>query len=807
MDADHLLQQLRELSLEEGRQLLLEHAAGVSDHAAFGVLLADEALKELYTPFLSLKLAEHLIFFGEHFQHLSSHALGLKAKGDALYQIGHFQAAIACLDCAGDEFLRLGDEGNWARSRISWIVSSASLGSIQDALHQAAQARDAFLRLGEYYWACVIDHNTAMIYDNLGRYQDAYQLYERMLDIYPTVTDQRETSLMRSIALAQMNQAIHIAWFGDFERAYHLQQQARANLLALQETSLVIYSEIHLADLNYTQGSFGSALRGYYQAIDRLAESNIDDPSLLAELKYCIAHCLIKLHRPQEASLLANAAVEMYRKTGKSLNTGLALREYASTLLASGRSMEALDALDEASTLFQQHSFDHYMLLTRLQRAEFLLVMGFDIEAYHQARLIRTYFETQRLVAYAARANLVMQRTLIAIAQKLDSDEGNKRRNILLRKAATLCNTALSQARQHNLQEEIYQCHHMLGNIYELQALPAQATEHYHAAIAQIEHMLDDLAYDLSSAFLHTTWRVYEDMISVCLQQSQHEQAFGYLEQARSMALRQYLHRPIQFQGQSTLQESTDSPLQMHHATTMRIQQELKNWQEQYRYYTASLASIDTSVSTTVDGEIIQSELRRCEAKIGELFERLHFYQEEALPALLEKDFEKGRANTPVQPVSIDQLRQMLLPDQLLLAYFLHNSTLVIFGITAERSITYEIANGVTQLEHWLPFFHAHLQPGGWPDTKYPPQQAIRRLLKKLYDLLIAPAAALLPPSSGQLTIVPYGLLHKLPFHALYDGSHFLIENFEINYLPASNLLLHFQPASRQSHSCHVFPA
>jgi CHAT domain-containing protein len=63
--------------------------------------------------------------------------------------------------------------------------------------------------------------------------------------------------------------------------------------------------------------------------------------------------------------------------------------------------------------------------------------------------------------------------------------------------------------------------------------------------------------------------------------------------------------------------------------------------------------------------------------------------------------------------------------------------------------------------------------------------------LNKLYDLLVAPVASQLPPSPGSLTVVPYGPLHKLPFHALYDGSHFLIEDFQVNYLPASSILIH----------------
>src|SRR5258706_4617558 len=93
MDTHLFLQRLRDLPLEEGRVYIQEHLDELSDHAAIGELLAEEALRVLYTPFLSLKLAELLIFYGSSTGHLSSHALGLKAKGDALVQIGHNEEA------------------------------------------------------------------------------------------------------------------------------------------------------------------------------------------------------------------------------------------------------------------------------------------------------------------------------------------------------------------------------------------------------------------------------------------------------------------------------------------------------------------------------------------------------------------------------------------------------------------------------------------------------------------------------------------------------------------------------------------
>ena len=141
MDTALFLQHLRDISLEEGRAYIQSHISELADHHAIGELLADEALKQLYDPFPSLKLAELLIFFGEITQDVYSHALGLKAKGDALTQISHYQAAMESLDAAGEEFLLLDDTMNWARSRISWMIASAWLGSVNEAIQAAARAR------------------------------------------------------------------------------------------------------------------------------------------------------------------------------------------------------------------------------------------------------------------------------------------------------------------------------------------------------------------------------------------------------------------------------------------------------------------------------------------------------------------------------------------------------------------------------------------------------------------------------------------------------------------------------------------
>jgi CHAT domain-containing protein len=788
MDRELFLQYLRDHSLEEGRAYIQEHITELSDHKTIGEWLADEALHLLYTPFLSLKIAELLIFFGACSSHLLSHALGLKAKGDALVQIGHYDAALVSLDVAGEEFLSLGDKGNWARSRISWVSSAGYLGRIDDALQATEQACIVFSQLGELYWVGVINNNAALVYEFIGRYQDAIKLHEHMLAIFSTVTDQDEIAIQRSIAITQINLARNVSWLGDLERAYALLQQAHASFTALKETALANLVEYELANLDYIQGYYGSALRHYYQARDCMLEENLDNPVFLSELKLYVANCLIKLNRTQEACLVSEEAVKTYRQSGISLNTSNALSEHARALVAANRLKEAIGILDEAWELFTHSGFEPYAFATRLQQAEIFLQMEAFAPAYAQAQEVKRYYDAQGLVIRSIQANLLMSSALITNARQPAILQQKEQQTPLLQEAMLLCRQVISQARQHNLQGEIYKSHYLLGGIFALQNNFTKAAKHYGAAIAQIERILDDLVYDLSPSFLHTAWAVYEDMIALRLQQSRPEMAFYYLEQARSMALRQHLSRSGAALQKDERAGNAISP------TVLRTQYELRDWQEQHRKYSTLLAEIDPSLSPELNRDIIVTELKRCEEKLNELFERLYLYEAitpQRSPApRSRKAVHSGQVAHRVQRIDIAQVRQHLSADHLLLSYYMHRGKLVIFAITAGDLMVHELPDGQTELEHLLLILHANFQAQGWFGASGS-QKTIRRLLKKLYDLLITPVASLLPSSSGYLTIVPYDSLHKLPFHALYDGSRFLIEDYQINYLPASSLLTH----------------
>jgi CHAT domain-containing protein len=70
-----------------------------------------------------------------------------------------------------------------------------------------------------------------------------------------------------------------------------------------------------------------------------------------------------------------------------------------------------------------------------------------------------------------------------------------------------------------------------------------------------------------------------------------------------------------------------------------------------------------------------------------------------------------------------------------------------------------------------------------------PLMRATQAHFQALYQALIAPIEHLLV--AQHLIVVPYGPLHSLPFHALFDGKHYLIDKFTICYEPSASIFVH----------------
>src|SRR5262249_49420002 len=61
------------------------------------------------------------------------------------------------------------------------------------------------------------------------------------------------------------------------------------------------------------------------------------------------------------------------------------------------------------------------------------------------------------------------------------------------------------------------------------------------------------------------------------------------------------------------------------------------------------------------------------------------------------------------------------------------------------------------------------------------------QLMNHFYRELVLPIMPLMETSG--LIIVPHGVLHRIPFHAFFDGEHFLTDLFDISYAPSGSVL------------------
>ena len=85
------LQTLHDLPLEEGKAYLQASLSEGYEANTIGAWLEREALDKLYTPFVSLKIAELLIFLGEHVSNPLCMRLASKQRAMPSYKSSTFK--------------------------------------------------------------------------------------------------------------------------------------------------------------------------------------------------------------------------------------------------------------------------------------------------------------------------------------------------------------------------------------------------------------------------------------------------------------------------------------------------------------------------------------------------------------------------------------------------------------------------------------------------------------------------------------------------------------------------------------------
>ena len=278
------------------------------------------------------------------------------------------------------------------------------------------------------------------------------------------------------------------------------------------------------------------------------------------------------------------------------------------------------------------------------------------------------------------------------------------------------------------------------GRIAEVEGQSASAIDYYRRAIDIIEQQRSTIDTEVSKiGFAGDKQIVYSRIISALFEKAQYEEAFEYAERAKSRALVDILAARDHFSLTVGDTDQTNALIAELKAveTEAQVQDDTR---------TADQASRQRAV--LVD---IKENLRNTDPEIASLIS--------------------------VTPPDVQEIQKLLPPGETLLEYYGAGEKWFAFVVTRE-GVTGVPLDG-TGLDQAVERFREQIMVTD--SNKY--QTEGRRLYKRLFQP-IAPMIA-----SGNLTVVPHGALHYLPFNALQRQDQFLIDRHHIRILPSAGVM------------------
>ena len=296
-----------------------------------------------------------------------------------------------------------------------------------------------------------------------------------------------------------------------------------------------------------------------------------------------------------------------------------------------------------------------------------------------------------------------------------------------------------------------------------------KAEGYFRKALAVTETLRTNLHSRINRAvFVQNKVQVYQDFAVFLDEQGRTDEAFQFVEQARSRSLADLLY---------TTQQEREA--RKGDAATQVIEAER-------RRRAISVALTESAPDANdVPGVYRRRDLETAYREADSLYQ--------TNLDLLPGNSSFGALLT-MRPISAEEARKILNPDEAMLMYSLRNRSLpgapeelTAYVITHDSLHTVALSVQRVLLDETIHFFRDQIAD---PQRRAPWQPTSRRL----YNQLVAPLLPYLPPSVNHLHIVPEGTLYYLPFAALQDSvGNFLVERFTISESPSASVLKIFR--------------
>ncbi len=675
-------------------------------------------------------------------------AQSLRATGHVLYVTGKYNQALARYETALTLFERLGREVDVGRTLSSSLHTLIYLGRYEQAYAWAQKAREIFrkqrdrLRLGR------LDCNIGNILYRQDRLREALTFYKRAHDVL------RRSGEPSDIAVVLCNLAVCRIGLNQFEPALHTYREARDYCERHGMPLLVAEADYNIAYLHYLRGEYARAISLYQGAYAGCKEN--DDRYHMALCDLDQSEMYLELNLSEEGARLARQAFDGFQALGMSYEGAKALTNLAIAASHQGKASDALELFSSARELFVRERNEAWPALIDLYQALLLYREGRYRRAQSLCKAAFRFFSRSPLTGKAALCELLLARLHLQAGRP--------------RAARQTCVAALESIERAGSPNLDYQAHFTLGQVEEALGNRKAAYQAYRKAHATLENLRSHLnGEELKIAFMKDKLAVYESLVWMCLEGGRRlanqRAAFTYIEQAKSRSLADL----IAFHAQALAAPAGARGNRV--GQVQKLRQEI-NWCQR-QIHVHELGPKKDSARSVGD---LRRRIRKCENQLAK-----------TLTALRSTDAEFAALQN-AGTAELEAIRSAIPADAPLLEYYRARETIYVCVLCRDnlKIVPLTSASRVRDLLRLLQFqlSRSHFEPGYVSLTTGRLHATAH--LRQLYEELLAPIRDQL--QTRHLIVVPHDFLHYLPFHALFDGEHFLVDQFSVSYAPSASV-------------------
>jgi CHAT domain-containing protein/tetratricopeptide (TPR) repeat protein len=550
--------------------------------------------------------------------------------------------------------------------------------------------------------------------------------------------------------------AVCLIALDDFHGALETYRQMRDFCQQQDMPLLVAQADYNIAYLFYLRGDYTQALELLRVSRETCRKNGDKYHFGLCDLDQ--SEIYLELGLIDEAAEMAQKSFDQFQELGMNYEAAKSLANLAVAAGLQGNSSRSLELFAQAKQMVLREKNQVWPSLLDLYQALVLFNEGNFAEAGRLCEAALEFFALAQMPSKHVLCLLLLARVCLRTGE--------------LGGASRYCDEALRRVSKLDAPILSYQAQFLMGQVHEALGEPEKAYDSYRESRSALDTLRSSLqAEELKIAFMKDKAEVYARLAQLCLNrdsgQASKEEAFSYMEEAKSRILRDLifgrLHLPFAPESEET-------------GTGGRIRDLRKELNWYYRRIEREQLSQEGA-----SPELIESIRLRARAHEHELL-RLMREVPPSDPA--------GKSLRGSQTASLAEIRASLGPETALVEYFYIGERVFAALLTAGSLdfVPVTTVSRITPRLRMLQFQMSKFRLGRDYVSKFHETLllATQDHLQAIYEEVFAPLRQLL--KTQHLVIVPYGPLHSLPFHALFDGQEFLVDAFTISYAPSATI-------------------